>query len=122
MPRIIECPIARYRGSITLPDYLNYEQFVMWEVSQREAGEMFTYASGKATGFVKGRVLSDLRAVKIPAILRIVEKWELENFPANPTLENFPATPAVSAARLYEWLLEEISKIFAEDDTEIPNA
>jgi hypothetical protein len=123
MARIIECPVPRYKGSITLPDFLNYQQVVTWEASQRAAKEMFIVGEdGTASGFAPGYGLADIRAAKIPAIIAIVMSWDLENVPKHPTANDIPATPAKSAAKLYEWLTAEISKMYAEEDAEIPNA
>lgn len=122
MTRKLECPVLKFSGSILLPDYLNYAQMVTWEESQRRAAAMLRVENGAAVGFADGYGLADLRAAKIPAILAIVSEWNLCNMPAHPTLETFPATPAKSAARLYEWITAEISKLYAEEETEIPNA
>lgn len=57
---------------------------------------------------------------KIPALLACVEKWEIKDFPENPTLETFPLTPRKPAHDLIEQIFDEI-KIIYNGEIEVPN-
>ena len=118
----ITCPVKHFDGTIVLPDCLNYEQIIAWEKSQVIADELIVTDEEGKRRLAPGVFVNELRAPKIPAILLIVCEWHLKNVPAKPTIATFPASPAKSAALLYDWLMEEISKLYAEEDLEIPNA
>jgi hypothetical protein len=56
----------------------------------------------------------------IPAVIACVEKWELKDFPEQPTVETFPWSPRKDSHELIDWLMGEIRKIY-QGELEIPN-
>ncbi len=114
MPKILQSPVTRWPGSITLPDYLNFPQEAVWEaaIDAIGAGATVIETAAKPAGAM----------VILPAILDIVQGWELGGgFPEKPTLENFPATPKQSSAVLIAWIIGEISSLY-EEGQELPLA
>jgi hypothetical protein len=107
MSKIVASPVKRFPGTVTLADPLTYPQAIAW-------GEALDAARQEQS---RARINYAL----LPGILACVEEWRLGNIPANPTPETFPSTPLISSAQLLSWLIEEISKLFAEAE-DIPNA
>ena len=127
MSKIVTCPVPYYEGTITLPDFVNYEVLCEWgraaRYSMRLLDEFEPYPDGRPhLEYKSSTVDADFRALRIPVILLWVEAWNLKNFPANPTMRTFPATPKKSAFALYEWLRQLASDTIDSEAEEIPNA
>lgn len=93
-------PIKRWPGTVTLPDYLTFDQVRAY----REASEA---EDANADGAIRKW---------LPAICAIVTHWDLRGLPSPLTPDTWPATPPASAARLYLWLMDSITALFAEDE------
>ena len=57
---------------------------------------------------------------QLPAIFACVEKWDLSNFPKEPSPQNFPMSPREDSHKLIDWLFSEIKKVYY-GEAEIPN-
>jgi len=108
MPKIIQSPVKRWSGTITLSDPLNYPQYVAIQRAFKRVQPEMTQAE------------SHLEL--LPALLGCIEAWNLNGgFPEKVTTDNFPASPRLSSAKMIAWLIEEISALVNEAD-ESPNA
>ena len=109
MSKVIECPVKRFPGTVTLSDPLTFPQVFAIQDALEAAGELGDEI----------QVLRYNHAI-LPGVIECVEKWELEGVPNPPDADNFPATPAEASARLVAWLVGEISDLFneAEPDPE----
>ncbi len=110
MSKVIISPIERYKGSVTIADPLTIPQ-----AQAVEAG--MTKPEMDADGKV---FLSVIDGLQLPAIIACVEKWELENIPANISIDNFPASPRKDSHKLIDWIYSEIQKVYF-GELEIPN-
>ena len=108
MSRAIESPVKRWPGRVILPDYLTAPQDIAFQQAIKDAGK-----------FQPEEQFPEFIFAVMPGIAACVEKWELQNFPENPSAENVPTTPRAPVSELYTWLLKEITALY-EDDT-IPN-
>ena len=114
MAKIIQSPVTRWPGSVTLPDNHSFPQEATWEAAIEAVGEGATVidTAAKPAGAM----------VILPAILAIVQEWALGGgFPEKPTLEHFPATPKQSSALLIAWIIGEISAMY-EEAVDVPLA
>jgi len=109
MGKIIESPIKRWPGKVTLHDPLTFPMVFAFEDALAEIREQGT---DSARGFYAA----------LGGILPCVEEWGLSGngFPENVTLENFPAVPRASSHKLIAWLIREITDLFMESE-EVPN-
>ena len=71
----------------------------------------------KFNGF---QYLTAFDEVKLPALLKCVEKWELINFPKEPTVDTVPLSPRKTSHAFVEFLWDELIKIYSEDQL-VPN-
>lgn len=118
-----DCPIPRFAGYIILPDYLNYEQVILWRKTAAETLPLFEGDPSKPGDLHirPGVVFEQFKAARLPALLLCVEEWHLQNVPAHPTPATFPATPLKSAEKLYTWVRDLVDNLFAaEDEDENP--
>lgn len=107
MGKIITSPVARWPGTVTIPDELTLPQFAAWEDCLIEA---------RAS---KG--VSSTQLAYLPGILKIVEAWNLDGgWPTVPTLDNIPAKPYAPRIDLLSWLINEILTLWL-DEGEVPN-
>ena len=110
MSKVVLSPIKEFPGQVVLFDPLNMHQVLAWEHGIKDA---------KLT---EGATLSEVNAAYLPGIIACVQKWELSGVPNDPTPDNFPMSPRISTAKLIDWLIGEISKVyFGEVDTEEKN-
>jgi len=109
MSKTITSPVKKFPGTVTLYDPLTFPQ-----VMRVQAGIDAAQKGDNSNIFA-------LRYALLPGLLGCVEKWDIVGL-GMPTPETFPATPAVSAARLVDWLTNEIMALVSEgDETESPN-
>ena len=124
MKKVIS-PSKRWTGHVLLHDPFNLDMVFAIEEAQDRATELepskFLQKVGEAGVSVGTTWSSKSDALLIPAFLKCVAEWHLENFPENPTVENFPASPRRDARILIDWLWDEINVIYV-GETEIPNA
>lgn len=112
---IKESPIEKFKGTITIPDYLNIMQVRMFEDSL-PTKEMLEQQLDPNTRIW---ISVDIEK-KLPVILSFVSEWNLEGIPKYPTLETFPASPTQIVGKLVDWIYKEIYKLWV-GEIEIPN-
>jgi hypothetical protein len=108
MSKVVTSPVKRFPGTVTLSDPLNYPQVITLEEAISEAGKL-----SEPTQAAYNYTL-------LPGVLKCVEVWSLEGFPASVTADTFPATPRVPSAELLGWLIGEVVALYREAD-ESPN-
>ena len=123
MSKVITSTLARFPGTVTIADPMNFSQWMAWRASRDNANLQHVAAvgedeEGKATrtltygeiGLVDAYTLATL-----PGVLACVEKWELENFPNSLTVETFPAAGSkytrLDIANLLIWLAHEVDDV-----------
>jgi hypothetical protein len=104
MPKVIESPVKRWPGKITISDPLTFPQVQAIEDATGEDGELKKLRGSK------------LSARILPAVLACVEKWELDNFTPDP----FPASPVISSSQLIVFVFNEIMEVYI-GERDIPN-
>lgn len=105
MSKVIESPVEKFPGSVTLSDPLNMSQTLGWEKAVRAAQAL-----------AEPVFLTDLNAVYLPTLLACIEAWNLTGVPSSPTLETFPFSPRLASAKLIDWLIGEITKVYAGEE------
>src|SRR5574343_977693 len=113
----INSPSKRWPGHVVLHDPLNLEQVFAIEDAQDAATELepskfLQKVNELGQVQVSTTWSSRVDGLLIPAILKCVNEWHLENFPDEPNLEYFPATPRKDARELIDWLWSEIDKLY----------
>ena len=99
MSKQITSPVSRWAGTVTISDPLTLPQVQLIEAgSQKPEGH-----EGEKTIW-----LSELDELKLPAVLACVEKWELENFTADP----FPASPRADSHKLIDFIFTELVGVY----------
>ena len=97
MSKVIQSPVKKWAGSVTLADPLTFPAYIAWRDAIREAQAF-------KDDYVR------YSAALLPGVLACVEKWELKGFSPDP----FPATPRDSSDKLLAWLLREIGAVANE--------
>lgn len=64
--------------------------------------------------------MSEFDRLQLPVVLACVEKFELADFPAEPTMETWPISPRNPSRMLIQWIFNEILKVYF-GELEIPN-
>ena len=103
MGKSVICPVKKFAGAVVFKDPLPYNTVVKFETAARDA------------------TAQDVGIKFLPVILEAVEKWELKNFPAVPTVDNFPGTPRKAVYELIAWLLNEMTAIYQGNEDGDPN-
>jgi hypothetical protein len=114
MPRTVKSPIERWPGTVKIADPMTLPQVEAIEQAM-EMPEAVRNAKEDERVW-----MTAIDAPQIPAILACVEKWELERFPASPTVDTFPMTPRGDSHKLIAWLFSELQKVY-NGEQEIPN-
>jgi len=109
MSKSVTSPVKKWPGKVILADPITFPQLYAFEDSVDQIQNNREISRDRADG------------IWIPGILACAEKWDLENFPKEPTVENFPASPRIASSKLIAWLVAEITKIYQEAE-ELPNA
>src|SRR3990172_1886415 len=109
MSKVITSPSKHWPGSFTIADPLTLPS-----VEAIEETINFVPEEGERIW------LTVLDKSKMPAILACAEKWELENFPSEPTLENWPLPPRPASHKLIDWLWNEVRAVYL-GELEVPN-
>ena len=95
----------RWGGSVVIADPLTIPQAKLIEAGMGTP----PVDESNTTGRVWLSVIDDLQ---LPAIFGCVEKWELDNMPAELTAGNFPASPRGDSHKLIEWLFKELMLVY----------
>ncbi len=126
MSKIVECPVPRYAGNITIPDFPPMQICADWARAGRYSYALFDEVEIDGETKLKYKpstVHMDFHILRVPVILEWVEKWELKNVPSKPTMKTFPTVPNPAAEKLYDWLVKLLSdEISATEEAEVPNA
>jgi hypothetical protein len=107
MSKVIQSPVKRWHGTITIASPLTYPQYLAYE-------EALAASKGMKSPSRKYSAL-------LPGLLACVESFNLQNFPANVTAETFPATPVIASYKLLNSIIVAVSAEATEAD-EAPNA
>lgn len=116
--KIIESPIARWLGTVTLKTDVNYADLIAWDDSTSDAEQHLGEPIADQPGYLQIKDVNRYRRARLPGILHFVSAHTLKGLPSQLTTENFPAVPRVSSARLFVWLRDEVSKIVLGDEDE----
>ena len=109
MSKIVQSPVKRWPGTVTLSDPLTFPQALAVEDALEAAKELGEEASQRRQNYTV-----------LPGLLGCVEKWDLDGFVENPTADTFPSTPAIASAELIGWLIEEVISLYYEAEPD-PN-
>ena len=127
MSKKVKVEIEGYNGWVTFVQPLYLEHAHAIEAAKDGSIEAAPSAFlSKVMSQSSGEVVkvswgTDSDAFFIPALLKCVEKWELENFPADVTAETFPISPRGKTRKLIDFLWQELENIY-NGETEVPNA
>ena len=114
MSKVIESPVKRFKGTVTLRDPMTFDLVAKWE----EALQVIQTADKESRFAVIQRTL-------YPLMIGMVETWELTNIISPVTVENFPnasaGTSAASIHHLTAWLINECQKIYNGNEDSDPN-
>ena len=111
MSKVIESPVERFPGTVTLPDDLDYLQGVTYITAYRQAREL-----GKTATLV------EFNHAMLPGICACVESVAIESWPEKLTPEKVEKLkPGKAVAEVMAWLFPEIAAIYARAE-DIPNA
>jgi hypothetical protein len=106
MSRILTSPVPEFPGTITLPDHLCLEQVLAYEDGINTAK---AYADGG------GESLTKINSFYLPIFESCITERSIVGWD-----DKFPMTPRLASAKLANWLMTEINKMYA-GETEIPN-
>ena len=123
MPKVIESPVKKFPGTVTLFDPLTMPQVVVIDECLVARGVFFEEKEidGKRAYVLKADAFwsgPDTAALK--AIFECVDEWNLNGIPEDVTTETFPGSPRNASRELVNWLIKEILDIY-RGETEIPN-
>ena len=99
---------ARWAGSVTFRDPLYLPDALAIEEAQELAEK-----SREETATVS--TVTKIHSAWLPVICAVVEKWELADFPADPSPATFPGSPRIEAAKLVAWLIGQVMEIYQGD-------
>ena len=110
MSKVIESPVKRFPGTITIPDYLTHPQAIAYWRSVTAASDLPRDTS----------TLVDMNYALLPGLCACVEKWDIQGLPMPISPETFPATPARPCRQLIQWAFGELRQVIEAAD-DIPN-
>lgn len=130
--KIVTSTIKGFEGRVTFKDPLFIDDiFAIEDAQDKAAGiepSLFWMKLNESIGKTddKGEAVkvtwsSRSDAFYIAAILKCVERFEVNGLEEKPTLETFPMTPRVQAREFVDLLWSELDKIY-RGETEVPNA
>ena len=105
MTKIINSPVKKFPGSITLPDALPLAKVLAFDKAMRAASDL---------------PIIERAAVCLDAIMDCIEVFQIKGQPDKPTSQTFLYTPAAAATDLYIWLLTSVTALVV-GEKEIPN-
>lgn len=101
MSKVIQSPVKRWPGSVTIADPFTLSQAMLVE-----------QALGKPEADEDGRTwLTAYDGLKLPAVMGCVEKWDLQNF-VFAADGSFPASPRNATHHLVDWIFQELVTIY----------
>lgn len=113
MSKIVECPVKRFKGTVTFRDPMTFDLVAKWE----EGLGLIRLSSDEG--------YSAIEKTMYPLLVGMVEKWELKNISEPVAVENFPnasaGTSAASIHALIAWLINECHKIYTGNEEADPN-
>ena len=131
--KIIDCTIKHFEGKVTLSEPLTMEQVFAFEDAEDAASEfeakpsaLLTRVNGlKGVKDESGEPLasswsSRVDAVYLPAVLKCIEKVEINGLPEKLTAQNFPFSPRAESSQFIDFLVTEIRKVYS-GEVDIPN-
>ena len=108
MSKVIQIT-GRWEGSVEIADPLTIPQVQLIEAGltmpESNDGKVWTSA---------------IDALKLPAVLGCIIKWNLKDFPELPTIDTFPATPRKASHALVDSIFAELMRIYS-GEAEVPN-
>ena len=113
MSKTIVSPVNRWEGTVTLHDPLTLPQLAAFHQSIGDATILRSKYRGKT--FTDAMYYNAL----MPGVYACVSKFELKNWPG-VVAELFPTKPSDEAAQMAAWLVEEVTKLTAEAEAEVP--
>ena len=123
MPKVIESPVKKFPGTVTLFDPLTMPQVVKIDeclLSRRQYFEETEIDGARGYVLKDDAFWSHPDTIALDAILVCVEEWNLKNLPDDLTAENFPGSPRPASRALINWLVIEILAVY-QGETEVPN-
>lgn len=145
MGKVIESPVKKFPGTVTLKDPIPLDACVTWEQALDECGaKLCNVGQTLVSKIVKGdeKAREDLtahylkckedktgcreplpetqaQARIIPSIKTCIEEWKIEGF----DLSNPPGSPKLSRSKLIAWLVKEINDLYIDEglDQSDPN-
>lgn len=132
MTKIIISEVEGFKGRVHFRQPLNLEQVFAIEDAKDNAIQIepsaFLTKLNEVTGnkdeqgeVIKAQWSSRADQFFIPALLKCIEKFEVENIPEGVTLDTFPLTPRLRSKNFVDFLWSELEKIYS-GEVEIPNA
>lgn len=106
MSKVIQSPVKKWPGSITLQDPLLFPAYMQLKTALDDAA---------VTDDPQVRM-----SVTLPGLCACVEKWDLTGL-GEVKPEIFPASPMRASAELFSWVLGEVMALLTEAE-EAPNA
>ena len=107
MSKIITSPVTRFHGTVTLPDAMDWGQYIAWEkalamaIKERES---------------EAPTVAGIQHAWLPGIKAVVETWNIDGI----TEGNIPPKPRQAVSELVSWLVGEISALYEDAET-VPN-
>lgn len=126
MSKTIQSDIKGFKGSFVLREPLYLDDVFAIENALDESAEIEPSAFWKRINEMSGSSEAGVTwssrtdAIFLKAILRCVERFEIENLPATLTAETFPMTPRATSSALIKLLWDELQNIY-NGETSIPN-
>ena len=116
MSKVIESPVKRFPGSVTLKDPLPFPLVVKWEEALAKVKR----------GDDQAALLQSIESSLYPLVVEMVEAWDLKNVQTPVTAENFPnavkGTSAKSTHELVDLLIVECQAVYNGNEDADPNA
>ena len=123
MSKVIESPVKRFPGTVTLKDPLPFPLVVKWEEALANV-EQFDKNEKDAKKLQKFH--KEIEQYLFPILPEMVEAWNLANVQQPVTAENFPnaakGTSARSTHELVDWLIAECHAVYNGNEDADPNA
>ena len=109
--KIIESPVARFPGSITLYDPITYPQLIEWRDNNTKFYECFNN---------KDKKIFEGEQFAWKAIFAVSEEVTIKGFESRD-VDKIPSTPLSLIDELLAYLIGEIRKYIAKEE-EVPNS
>ena len=107
---VIESPVKRFPGSVTLPDFPTYIQVLTF-------GKAYHQARARGDEISMGEYIY----ITLPGMLPMIETWSIAGIPEHPSITDIEQMkPGRAVAELLAWLWSECVKVYAREE-ELPN-